>query len=95
MKVASIYTEFVNFFNAAEEKEKDSGYNIVKLNVPMRLLHDLYTKFLLEGIDGIEKVSKEKKQKYFNIASNFYEEIPDRIKASKAAYVLDLITSND
>ncbi len=95
MKVASIYIQFVNFFNAAEEKEKDSGYDIVKLNVPMRLLHDLYNKFLLDGMDGIETVSKEKKVKYFNIASKFYEELPDRIKASKAAYVLDLITSND
>lgn len=95
MKFDSIYIQFVDFFNKAEEKEKGTGYKLISLVVPMRLLYDLYAKFISEGIDPIENLAIDLKQKYWNIAMKYYEDVPERIKASKACYILALITSND
>lgn len=61
----------------------------------MKLLYELYVKLIGEGMDGIETISKELKEKYWGIATRFYETEPERIKAAKAAYALSLITSND
>ncbi len=83
----------------AEMFERMKGENkeywcLLKLNVPMAILTDLYEKFLRDGVEPIEKLSAEKKRYYFDISCKYYTTTTDRIKASKAAYVLELITSN-
>lgn len=91
----SIFIQLGDNFLDAEQKEKDSGYYLLKLTVPFKLLYDLYLKFMNDGLTPIEQLPIEKKQKYFNISKKYYTEIKDQIKASKAAYTLDLITNND
>lgn len=95
MNYESIYLQFVEAFNKANETTAGTGYYVVGLFVPMKLLYDLYNKFMKDGIAPIEEIPEDKKRKYFNIASVYYDQTPERIKASKAAYVLDLLTSND
>jgi hypothetical protein len=92
---SSIYIEFAQYFNDAEQKQKDSGYYLLGLKVPLQLLFNLYSNFLKDGITPIEEIPQEQKQKYFNISKRYYTETKDQIKASKAAYTLDLLTSNE
>lgn len=94
MSHSSIYIVFSDYFNEQQENG-GSGYMLIGLAVPLRLLYELYNTFIKDGIDPIENVSKDKKCKYFAIAQTFYTDTPTLIKASKAAYVLDLITSNE
>lgn len=92
---SSIYIEFANSFNEAESEEKDSGYYLIRLAIPMKLLYELYLKFMRDGITPIEEIPTDKKQKYFNISRKYYSDLKDQIRASKAAYTLDLLTSNE
>lgn len=91
----SIFIQFAESFMDAEKKEKNSGYYIINLTVPMRLLFELYNKFMNDGITPIENIPTEQKQKYFNISRKYYNDLKDQIKASKACYTLDLLTSNE
>lgn len=78
-------------------KLKDVGMDnwcIVNCSVPVKLLNELYDKFMLDGIPSIENLSTEEKTKYWDIAKKYHEDQETAIKASKAAYVLSLITSN-
>lgn len=90
-----LFILFANSFLEAEQKEKNSGYYLINLIVPMRLLFELYNKFMNDGITPIENIPTEQKQKYFNISRKYYNDLKDQIKASKAAYTLDLLTSNE
>ncbi len=85
---------FADYFNELNSKGKD-GYCIINGSVPCTLLSEKYSQFIKEGISPIEKLTTEKKKKYFNIAKQYFTEKEEQIKASKAAYILDLITSND
>jgi len=91
----SLYMQFANSFLEAEQKEKNSGYYLINLIVPMRLLFELYNKFMNDKITPIEDLPTEQKLKYFNISKKYYNETKDQIKASKACYTLDLLTSNE
>lgn len=95
MITESIFMQFANSFNEADLKEKDSGYYLIGLAIPMKLLYGLYLKFITEEIPPIENIPTEQKQKYLTIAKKYYTDLKDQIKASKAAYVLSLITSNE
>jgi hypothetical protein len=90
----ALYTYYGKTFDQLNEEGKD-GYLIIKLTVPCKLLAELYIKFTKEGIDKITELPQEKKQKYWNIAMKYFVSTEDRIQASKAAYVLALITSTD
>lgn len=58
------------------------------------LLNVLYRKFIgHKDAQPIEMLPIEKKEKYWRLACIYHNEEPERIKASKAAYVLELITS--
>jgi len=49
---------------------------------------------LIGDIEDMTKIPQEKKEKYWKVACDYFTELPDRLKASKAAYALELITGN-
>ena len=67
---------------------------ICNCSVPVKILNELYDKFMADGIAPIESISNEEKMKYWNIGKKYHPDQPSAIRASKAAYVLALITSN-
>lgn len=62
--------------------------------VAIYVLTTLYDNFIKDGLDSMEKIPKEKKDKYWQTACVYFTELPERLKASKAFYCLELITSN-
>jgi len=81
-----------NIFNNLQKKGTD-GYLILKLELPLNQLYKLYTKMEVSEITPIEMLNEEEKLKYWNIGKSFYTDKDTAIKASKAAYILNLITS--
>ena len=62
--------------------------------VSLFALNTLYEGFVIDGIDAMDKIPQDKKDKYWQTACIYYQELPERLKASKAFYTLELITSN-
>lgn len=89
-----MYVMFADTFFQSQEKGGDC-WIVIKCSVPLILLHELYNRTIKEGGIPIEGLSVDKKLKYYSIACKYYNEPELRIKASKAAYMLALITSND
>jgi len=88
---------YASYFTELNEQNKD-GYLLLTSTVAIMLLHELYNKFMKDGIEPIESLSKEQKEKFWIAAKKYCTEEnknKDRIKASKAAYVLSLITSSE
>jgi hypothetical protein len=78
------------------QKEGKDQWVLIKFTVPTRILCELYEKLLREGeIIAINLIEQDKKQKYYDIACRYWNNKASRIQASKAAYVLSLITSTD
>lgn len=69
------------------------GFSMLQYEVVVSVLYFLYPIFVKDGIDPIEAISQEKKLKYFSLSGIYFSETQKRVKASKAAYVLELITS--
>ena len=83
-------TEIIaNHFN------KVNNFDILKYPSIVSILNSMYGCFILEGIEKIENLSYELKVKYYAISKQYYAEKEEQIKASKAAYVISLITAND
>ncbi len=94
----NLYKCWVELFFKFEENKKDSGYLILKSSVALKLLNELYLKFIADkqsNVLPIESIPIEKKNRYWSIAKVYYEEKEKAIECSKACYVLDLITSNN
>lgn len=90
-----LYIIYADTFLKLQEEGKDC-WCILNLSVPLRLLNELYIRFTTkDGIEPLEKLPLETKTKYWNISKKFYTDTTQRIKASKAAYVLSLITSTE
>lgn len=84
---------YVDYYNKhGEDKTHDF---VLKTSVALSVLISLYDNFVRDGITPIEKISKELKEKYYKIACKYYQELPEQLKATKAAYVLSLICSNE
>jgi len=84
-----------NMFFKLKQLDNGSEWVIIKSSVCVKLLNELYYKFLKDEITPIEQLQEDKKWHYYNIACKFYNTKEQRVKASKAAYVLSLITSED
>jgi len=83
---------YVEYFN----EEKNDGWRILCGKVNVSVLHELYLKFMKGNeVPPIENLELNKKQKYWDIAGKYYSEKEQRVRATKAAYVLSLITSNE
>lgn len=84
---------YVDYFNQhGEEKTLDF---VIKTHVSVNVLGSIYDDAIkTEGVTEMAKLPQAKKEKYWDIACKYYEEMGDRLKASKACYALELITSN-
>lgn len=74
---------------------KHSTVEILKYSSVVSILNFMYNCFVLEGIDTIENIDRQLKIKFFEISCKYYNTTEERIKASKAAYTLSLITSSE
>ena len=83
----------VDLFYKTEKEGKD-GYILIKFSVPMDCLWKLYEKLIKVDVPPIETIPTEEKLKYWTIAKKYHESEEQAIKASKAAYVLTLITNS-
>ncbi len=86
-------TMYVNYFN---EHGEDKTLDFVLNNaVSLSILTALYDSFIKNNeVDDITKIPKDKKEKYWNTACKYFPELPERLKASRAVYTLELITAN-
>ncbi len=86
--MAAIYAEY--YIKHGEEKTHKF---IFGTGVALSVLNSLYPVFIKDGITEMQFIPQAKKEKYWSTACKYYETLGDRLKASKAAYVLELITS--
>lgn len=83
---------FYKLFTDRVEKKQD-GYGIVKYDIVMSVFYSLYERSVEDkSMVPIEDIEKEKKQLYWTMAKNYYQEKEIAIKASKVIYVLSLLT---
>ncbi|MFT3679459.1 MAG: hypothetical protein QM791_04250 [Ferruginibacter sp.] len=87
---SNLYKLFAGF-SIAERQAGKNPFSILFSSCAVTLLSDLY-KNILKDITPLENLPQEKKQLYWNEAKKYYESQEQRIKACKAAYVLELIT---
>jgi len=83
---------YVDYYN--KHGEQQTYDFVLGTKVALSVLNALYENFVRDGISELGALPQETKQKYYDIGCKYFEEIGDRIKASKAVYVLELITSN-
>lgn len=89
----SLMLLLVSIFRSLQNKGF-TGYSILKSSVTLKIFSDLYEKLSKVDVPPITSITEEEKNKYWNIAKEFYTEKEIRIKASKAAYLLNLLTEN-
>lgn len=83
-----------DIFNKRVKENKD-GFLIIKSSVAVKVLCSLYERLILVDVPCIESLTKEEKEKYWEIGKQFYELENDAIKASKATYMVALITNTN
>ncbi len=88
--MAILYVDYYNKYG--EEKTYDF---VLRTKVALSVLNSLYDGFLKDGVPDLGTLPEDKKKKFWDVACKYFTELPDRLKASKAAYVISLITSND
>ena len=85
---------FVKLFTQIEYKKKN-GFIILKSGLCINVCCSTYEKLILVDVMPIDSIPQEEKIKYWNIAKEYYPEKQDAIKASKAAYIISLLTQNE
>jgi hypothetical protein len=89
IKIGGLYAEY--FFKNGEEK----GYALIQYKSVVMILCSLYRFFMLDSIPSIESLPEVDKYKYFAFGKKYYYTRNKIIEASKAAYVLSLITASE
>ncbi len=74
--------------------EGKDGYLLIKFAVPLSILSGLYERLKSIDVPPIETLPIEEKERYWGIAKKYYQSESEAIKASKAAYILSLITNS-
>lgn len=77
------------------KKENKEGWGIVKGSVAMELLNDLYDSLTGHGVPTLEQLPEDVKRKYWDISGKHFSDMAKRIEMSKAAYIIDLITTDN
>lgn len=85
----------IEFFHKYFSDENNDGYRLLNSSVCLTICEGLYTRFLKDGIEPIEELPEERKRKLYNESIKYYSSKEQIVKASKTAYVLQLITSNE
>ena len=90
-----MYITLLQFYAEYFLKNED-GFKLLISGVAISLLSSLYDKFLRGNeIIPIEKLSKERVDKYNSIALKYPHHKYSLEKVSQSAYVLELITSTE
>jgi len=89
----SMAVAYVDYYN--KNGEEQAQRFILTTVVAISVLNNLYDGFVKDGILPIEQISKELKEKFYKVACKYHNELSAQLKATKAAYVLSLITSNE
>ncbi len=74
--------------------ENNDGFLLLKSSVCLNLLNYHHRLFIRDN-EAVElkDLPQDKKEKYWNLAKQYYSETDKRTQASVAAYTLELITS--
>lgn len=83
----------VDMFFQREEKGSDK-YLMIKFSLPLNAFYKLYLSLIQVDIKPIEVLADEEKTKYWELAKKYYTDKETAIKASKAIYMLSLITNS-
>lgn len=75
--------------------ETKDGYRLLCSSVCVNMLNGIYLAFMKEGIEPLEDLSQDKKEKFWEQAIKYYPDTETRIRAAKAGYVLSLITATE
>jgi len=81
-----------DMFNKIQDSHGD-GYIILKFSIPLNQLYKLYTRMEVKEIMPIEMIEETEKKRHWEIAKKFYTDKEEAIIASKASYMLSLITN--
>lgn len=87
-KMGILYADYYKKYG--EQKGIDFMF---KSYIAMYVLHNIYKNSILDGMCAIENISKDQKEKYWNLTEPYFTETEDRIRASKIVYLLELITT--
>lgn len=91
-----MFNELIQYYYDYFTSGKNDGWRLIGSSVCVTILSELYKKFMdNKEAEPIENLLIEQKKKYWDIAGRFYSETALRVKATKAAYVLELITINE
>lgn len=88
-------TPLIQYYYDYFTNEKNDGYRLLCSSVCVNMLNGLYLCFMKDGIEPLENLPQERKEKLWSHAIKYYPEKEKRIRASKAGYVLELITAKN
>jgi len=92
----------IDLFNSIPEQKglngnntfTSDGYIILYSSVACETLHNLYLKLIQVDVKPIEILPVAEKNKYWEIAKRYYTEKDLAIRASKAAYMITILTNS-
>lgn len=87
----SLLMFFVKLFTQIEDKNQN-GFIILKSDLCLKVFCYTYEKLILVDVMPINSILQEEKIKYWNIAKEYYNDKETAVKASKAAYLISLLT---
>lgn len=90
----SLILFFVELFNKEQSKGHD-GFILLKSGIFLNVFIALYDKLILVDVMPIDSIPQEEKIKYWNIAKGYYQDKETAVKASKAAYLISLLTQKE
>ena len=90
----SLIMFFVELFNKEKQKSKD-GFILLKSGIFISCFLMLYEKLILVDVMPIDSIPQNEKLKYWNIAKEYYTDKETAVKASKAAYMICLISNTE
>lgn len=76
-------------------QEDKYGYKILCSSIIVNMFYSLYNRLIQVDVKPIEMLSVDDKNKFWNIAKNYYSDQETAVKASKAAYILCLVSSEN
>ena len=88
----SLILFFVELFNKEQSKGHD-GFILLKSGIFLSVFIALYEKLILVDVMPIDSIPQNEKLKYWNIAKEYYTDKETAVKASKAAYMICLISN--
>jgi len=91
-----MFDTLIHFYFDYFTNPKNDGWALISSSVCVSILSGLYVGFV-ENSEAIpmEELLIEEKQRYWDIAGKYYQDKEQRVKATKAAYALALITSTE